>query len=775
MRGRRRTHLFVALLIAAPVALQAEPPAYDGRRWELVFEDEFSGTALDESRWSYHYPWSRTHNHSAYSRSGNVAVRDGRLILTALEESFGGKPYTTGVVNTSGKFHTTYGYIEARLRMPSTKGSWPAFWMLQDGWPPEIDIMEFPLGDLSPEHNEKHRYWWNYHWGTVSDHRSAGSEEWQGADLSAGFHDYAVEWSPAAMRFFLDGSLRGTVTDRAAIAQSAGMYIILNYAVGGWPGEPTSWPAEGDRYEIDWVRAWRLEEPDLLIDLGDIVGGGTGNPLTASPHAGIHPDTGAFEDDLALNSVSPTGANPEPVPAPLIDSVFVLSGNSMAINTGGTRFSFPPGDAAATTWDLISNVIESDGPHGHLELGPKGVFTRGIGMHASSGVTFDLDEIRSARGDQPFGFFSAFAGEGSIQQGGSVRSHAILADAEGRVLHAVSTGPHTDDGRFIEMEIPAAAKYLTLASGCAGNGNAMDHGVFAGAALTPCSASDPALCLGPDDDVLSFSRSVWTYLDEGPAPPPAWKDPSFAAAGWKQGPAPLGFGEGDEGTEVLFGADPGRKRITTHFRRAFSLEDAAEVRELELWLLCDDGAAVYLNGQEVLRSNLPESPEAVDADTPATATVDGDAERRWQVAALDRCLLAEGRNVVAAEIHQASVTSSDLRFDLVVLARRSGAGEPAPCGAIPFRRGDCNGDDKLDLSDAVCILEWLFLGGEAPGCAAAGNSNGDARVDISDGVSILEHLFLGGPPPPPPYPECGSSALPEDAEIGCGVVPEGCG
>ena len=107
--------------------------------------------------------------------------------------------------------------------------------------------------------------------------------------------------------------------------------------MGGWPGEPTSWPTNGDTYEIDWARAWRLEEPAELIDLGDIVGGGSGDPRTAAPHVGVHPDTGAFSDDLNLNGVSPTGANPQPVAAPLIDSVFVLASDAMAINTRGAQ------------------------------------------------------------------------------------------------------------------------------------------------------------------------------------------------------------------------------------------------------------------------------------------------------------------------------------------------------------------------------------------------------------------------------------------------------
>jgi beta-glucanase (GH16 family) len=759
--------VIAGLLAAGPIT--GAPPAHEGRRWTLVFSDEFDGSALDPAKWSHHYPWSRTHNHSAYSREQNVAVTGGRLVLTAREESFGGKPYTTGVVNTQGKFHATFGYIEARLRMPSTIGSWPAFWMLRDGWPPEIDIMEFPLSDVSQAHNEKYRYWWNYHWGTVSDHRSAGAEVWQGSDLTAGFHDYAVEWTPKAMRFHLDGAPRGEVTDRGAIAESAGMYIILNYAVGGWPGEPASWPAAGDTYEIDWVRAWTLEEPEDLIDLGDIVGGGSGDPRTPSPYAGIHPDTGAFSDDLGLNGVSPTGANPEPVAASLIDSVFLLTADTLAVNTAGTRFGFPQGDSSPGSWDLIANLVEPDGPRGFLEMGPRGVFTHGIGIHASSGVTFDLDAIRASSGAQRVAFFSAHAGEGSLQAGGTVRCHALLAGADGALLHSVSTGPHTDGGRFLEVPIPRNARFLTLAAGDAGDGNAMDHGVFADAFLSPCSGEDPDLCPPVADEVLSFSRAAWKYLDAGAAPPAAWTSLSFGAAGWKEGRGPFGYGEGDEGTAVDFGPNPDQKRITTHFRRVFSVAGPGEVRSLSLWVARDDGVVVYLNGVEVLRSNLPEG--AIAPGTLASATVNGDSERRWVLASgIDPCLLESGPNVLAAEVHQAAPNSSDLRFDLVLAADRGG---PSPCGPNIIR-GDCNDDDDVNLSDALCILGWLFLGGAAPGCAAVMNANGDPGVDVSDPIFLLEYLFLGGAPPAAPFPGCGP-ALPSDAEHGCGASSSGCG
>lgn len=90
-----------------------------------------------------------------------------------------------------------------------------------------------------------------------------------------------------------------------------------------------------------------------------------------------------------------------------------------------------------------------------------------------------------------------------------------------------------------------------------------------------------------------------------------------------------------------------------------------------------------------------------------------------------------------------------------------------------FLRGDCNEDGGVDVSDAVCILAWLFQGRATPGCRAAANTNGDAQEDISDAIHLLDHLFLGGPAPVAPFPDCGSGTLPTDEET-CGTPPETC-
>jgi hypothetical protein len=97
---------------------------------------------------------------------------------------------------------------------------------------------------------------------------------------------------------------------------------------------------------------------------------------------------------------------------------------------------------------------------------------------------------------------------------------------------------------------------------------------------------------------------------------------------------------------------------------------------------------------------------------------------------------------------------------------------PPPVG--PFLRGDANGDAKVDISDAIFDLAFLFGGGAEPPCLAAGDANGDGVIDISDASFSLNFQFQGGSSPPAPYPDCGISADPEDGRQGCGR-PLACG
>lgn len=160
----------------------------------------------------------------------------------------------------------------------------------------------------------------------------------------------------------------------------------------------------------------------------------------------------------------------------------------------------------------------------------------------------------------------------------------------------------------------------------------------------------------------------------------------------------------------------------------------------------------YLNGSEVLRSNLPAG--TIGPTTLAEQAIDQDEEGRLIVASVDPCLLVEGANVVAVEVHQAAPTSSDIRFDLVLAAERAPGGG-VPCGEV-FRRGDTNGDGALDIADAIATLSYLFGSASVPSCRDAVDTNDDGAVDIADAIAELSYLFGASGPLPAPFGEYGT-------------------
>jgi hypothetical protein len=136
---------------------------------------------------------------------------------------------------------------------------------------------------------------------------------------------------------------------------------------------------------------------------------------------------------------------------------------------------------------------------------------------------------------------------------------------------------------------------------------------------------------------------------------------AFNDAGWSNGPAQLGYGDGDERTAVGFGPNASAKYITTYFRRTFPVTDPTTFSDVNLRILRDDGAVVYLNDSEIYRSNLPGG--AINYLTAASANIGGADEATFYASPVNPGYLVLGTNVVAVEIHQSSGGSSDLSFD----------------------------------------------------------------------------------------------------------------
>lgn len=177
-------------------------------------------------------------------------------------------------------------------------------------------------------------------------------------------------------------------------------------------------------------------------------------------------------------------------------------------------------------------------------------------------------------------------------------------------------------------------------------------------------------CAGSGSDTLIPAGATWRYRDNGSNQGTAWRGLTFNDSAWPSGSAELGYGDGDEATVVSYGTNASNKHLTTYFRRRFVVTNAASYASLNVRLVRDDGAVIYLNGTEVLRNNMPTN--AITFTTLAVANIGGTNESFFISTNLNPSLLRDGTNVVAVEIHQSGSASTDLSFNLELIAGRPG-------------------------------------------------------------------------------------------------------
>lgn len=274
--------------------------------WRMVFQDEFTASTLDATKWVPCFPWgttggcqSTTTPNSTY-RPDHVNIENGVLKLKTTKGPYLGTDgntyqYGAGMVSTHSyggtapKFAAKYGFFEARIKVPKGKGLWPAFWLLpEDGtWPPEIDIME----NLTGNTNTTFAHHMHYHYLENAAHKDSGGEWMSPIDLAADFHVYGVSWSPTAIKWYVDGVERRTAFTQANAIAAVNMYMILNLQVGGsWPGEPDVTTPFPSSFEVDYVRAWTADAtvptPTIGQPTGDPTAGPTHTPVPPTPTGG---------------------------------------------------------------------------------------------------------------------------------------------------------------------------------------------------------------------------------------------------------------------------------------------------------------------------------------------------------------------------------------------------------------------------------------------------------------------------------------------------------
>jgi beta-glucanase (GH16 family) len=209
--------------------------------YQLVWADEFNGTSLNTGNWNIDVGNPGVNSEQEYYQASNVTETGGNLVITAQNQSVGGQPFTSGKIETYGKFSTTYGRIEARIALPMVQGMWPAFWMLGNsintgtGWPEcgEIDIME--------QVNTNNTILGTMHWFDGGNTQYGGNTPT--SNTPADFHIYAVEWNSQSINWYVDntlyvtGNISNNINNTGAFQDP--FYIILNLAVGGTLSGPT--------------------------------------------------------------------------------------------------------------------------------------------------------------------------------------------------------------------------------------------------------------------------------------------------------------------------------------------------------------------------------------------------------------------------------------------------------------------------------------------------------------------------------------------------------
>ncbi len=271
---KRRNVISILMALAMLITLLPGVNAKAATSWNQVWSDEFNGTSLNTSNWVAEIGtgssgWGNNELQYYTNRTQNLQVTGGNLVITAQKESYGGMNYTSARIKTQGLHNFTYGKIEARIKLPTGQGLWPAFWMLgannpSVGWPycGEIDIMEH-VNNSSVVHGTVH---WDAN-GYASYGNVSGN-----IDFSQ-FHVYSIEWDANYIRWFVDGIQFNEILITNGTGNTEEFqkpfFILLNLAVGGnWPGSPNSSTPFPSQMLVDYVRVYQASTSTNIVSGG---------------------------------------------------------------------------------------------------------------------------------------------------------------------------------------------------------------------------------------------------------------------------------------------------------------------------------------------------------------------------------------------------------------------------------------------------------------------------------------------------------------------------
>lgn len=253
---------------AKPKKLSLPGPIADAankkKKWALKFRDEFSGNALNGAKWNpQRDDWIKGGNpyndrEGAWYSAANSTVSGGSLVQTVKQEVAGDLvysdhlfKYTTGMVNTDHRFAFQYGYVEARVKVPSCRGCWPVFWTLPESntWPPEVDMFEY-IDTAASERRPFVASHWQDANGPQSELYYYTQPCGTATDYTESWHTYGFLWTGDKIQPYLDG-VPGPVMTGAAVPHVP-MYLIMALST-----VDALAPAHGSKMLTDYVRVWQ--------------------------------------------------------------------------------------------------------------------------------------------------------------------------------------------------------------------------------------------------------------------------------------------------------------------------------------------------------------------------------------------------------------------------------------------------------------------------------------------------------------------------------------
>lgn len=255
----------VTVTVNSGAGENTSPENYPGMT--LVWRDEFNGTSLNTSDWTYETGTGSNgwgNNELQYYRQDNLAVADGFLTITAKRESYGGREFTSSRIKTQDKKTFRYGRIDFRAKLPEGKGIWPALWMLGNNissvpWPAcgEIDVMEL-VGGGPGKDNTVHG---TIHYDNNGTHANTGGAfTLPSGKFSDKFHVFSVIWEAGSIKWLVDGVefYSADISSPALSELNNHFFLLINLAVGGnWPGSPDASTAFPQKLIVDYVRVFQ--------------------------------------------------------------------------------------------------------------------------------------------------------------------------------------------------------------------------------------------------------------------------------------------------------------------------------------------------------------------------------------------------------------------------------------------------------------------------------------------------------------------------------------